>query len=85
MTNMEGHGTILHPRHEPPACLPSPSSSVLLKVTAALELGLHPGERDLQGVPPASGPSVTSCGLPRSPYCPPLLGSGSQRLLGDGD
>lgn len=39
--------------------------------------GLHPGERALQGVPPASGPSVASCGLPRSPYCPPLLGSGS--------
>lgn len=35
------------------------SSSVLLQVTAALGSGLHPGERALQGVPPASGPSVT--------------------------
>ena len=57
---------ILHPRHEPPACLPSPSSSVLLKVTAASELRAAP-----RGEGPAGRPSCVRA-LSGQPWPPPL-------------
>lgn len=78
----EGHGPLSAPQTL--VCLLSvPSSPVLLKVTQAPpSLGLCPGSGGWWGVLPASRP--LGCGL-LTTCCPPPLGPGSERLLGDGD